>query len=236
MHPIDKAARVAGAIYLLLVVTAPFSLIYVPSTLIVHGNATATANNILAHETLFRLGIADELISSVIFIFLVMALYRLLSGVNKTHASLMVALALVSATIEFVNVLNNIAALTLFRGADFLAVLEKPQRDALAMLFLRLHFQGIVTNEIFWGLWLFPFGVLVMRSGFLPRILGAWLIVNCFGYLALSLTGLLLPQYYDAVDKFSFPVLLGELAIMLWLLIKGAKPKPLVAPAPSTAG
>src|SRR3989338_1524927 len=164
MHPTDKAARVAGAVYLSLVVTAPFSLIYIPRTLIVRGNATATANNILAHETLFRLGIVADLISSVIFIFLVLALYRLLSGVNKTHASLMVALVLVSVAVGFMNVVNNIAALTLFRGADFLAVFDKPQRDALGMLFLRLHGQGLVINEMFWGLWLFPFGVLVMRS------------------------------------------------------------------------
>jgi membrane protein required for beta-lactamase induction len=154
-------------------VTAPFSLIYIPRTLIMRGNATATANNILAHETLFRLGIVAELITSVIFVFVVMALYRLLSGVNKTHASLMVALVVVSAAVGFMNVLNSIVAFTLFRGADSLAVFEKPQRDALAMLFLSLHSQGLVINEIFSGLWLFPFGVLVMRSRFLPRLLAS---------------------------------------------------------------
>src|SRR5712691_12512252 len=119
-------------------------------------------------------------------------------------------LALVSAAVGFMNVLNEIAALSLFRGADFLAVLEKPQRDALGMLFLRLHGQGNVINEIFWGLWLFPFGVLVMRSGFLPRILGVWLIVNCFGYLAISLTSLLLPSYANVVSRAALPALTGE--------------------------
>jgi hypothetical protein len=231
MHPTDKAARIAGAVYLSMAVTAPFSLIYIPRTLIVGGDATATANNILAHETLFRLGIVADLITSIIFIFVVMALYRLLSGVSKTHASLMVALVLVSAAVGFMNVLNSIAALTVFRGADFLAVFEKPQRDALAMLFLRLHSQGLVINEIFSGLWLFPFGVLVMRSRFLPRILGIWLIVNCLAYLALSFSGLLLPQCYDFVFRSALPALLGEMAIMLWLLIKGAKVQPLLAPA-----
>jgi hypothetical protein len=231
MHPTDKAARVAGAVYLSMIFTAPFSLIYVPSKLIVRGNATATANNILAHETLFRLGIVAELISAVIFIFVVMALYRLLSGVNKTHASHMVALVLVSAAVGFMNVLSNIAALTLFRGADFLAVLEKPQRDALAMLFLRLHGQGNVINEIFWGLWLFPFGALVMKSGFLPRILGILLIVNGFAYLATSLTSLLLPTYAGVVSRFALIAETGELWIMLWLLIKGAKVQPLAAAA-----
>ncbi len=129
------------------------------------------------------------------------------------------------------NVLSNIAALTLFRGADFLTVLEKSQRDALGMLFLRLHGQGNVINEIFWGLWLFPFGVLVMRSCFLPRILGVWLIINGFAYVVLSFTGLLLPQYQDVAFRSAFPLLLGELAIMLWLVIKGAKVQPLPAPA-----
>jgi hypothetical protein len=223
MHPTDKAARIAGAVYLSLVLTAPFSLLYIPGKLIVRGNATATANNILTHETLFRLGIVADLFSSVIFICLGMALYRLLSSVNKTWARAMVALVLVSATIGFMNVLNNIAALTLFRGADFLAVFEKPQRDALAYLFLRLHSQGQFMNEIFWGLWLFPFGLLVYRSGFLPRFLGVWLMLACFGWLVLSLIALLVPPYYEAAFRIAQPVLFGELAIVLWLLIKGAK-------------
>jgi hypothetical protein len=137
-------------------VTAPFSLIYVPRTLIVRGNATATANNIRASEMLFLTGIVVDLISLVAFLFVAMALYRLLSGVNKNHASLMVILALVSVPIGFLNVLNEIAALTLFRGADFLSVFDKRQLDALAMLFLRVHSQGIVVNEIFGGSLAFP--------------------------------------------------------------------------------
>lgn len=231
MHPTDKAARIAGAVYLSMVFTAPFSLIYVPNTLIVRGNATATASNILAHEMLFRLGIVADLISSVIFVCLAIALYRLLSGVNKTQASLMVALVLVSVAVGFMDVLNNIAALTLFRGGEFLGIFDKPQRDALAMLFLRLHGQGIVINEIFWGLWLVPFGVLVIRSRFLPRILGAWLILNGFVYVAISFTGLLVPQYNAIVYNIAFPVLFGEMAIALWLLIKGAKVPPMAAAA-----
>jgi len=229
MHPTDKAARVAGALYLLLILTGAFT-IYVPRTLIVAGNATATANNILAHETLFRLSIVAGLTSLVIFIFLVMALYRLLSGVNKTHASLMVAFVLVSVAVGLVNVANNIAAFTLLRGAGSFAVFDKPQRDALAMLLLEVDGQGLV-NQVFWGLWLFPFGMLVMRSGFLPRVLGVWLIVNGFAYLAISCTGLLLPQYQKMVSRIAFPAILGEVAIMLWLLIRGAKPHAVAAVA-----
>ncbi len=229
MHPTVKAARVAGAIYLLLVVTGVFVVIYVPRALFVPGNAAATVNNILASELLFRVFIVIELISTVTFIFLVRALYRLLSGVNKSHASLMLVLVYVSATIGFVEVVNHVAALTLLRGADYLAVFDKPQREALAMLLLGLDGQGLV-NQIFWGLWLFPFGALVMRSGFLPRVLGVWLIINGFAYVAISFTGLLLPQYQKMVTNISYPAVLGELAIMLWLLIKGAKPEPLAAP------
>jgi hypothetical protein len=134
-----------------------------------------------------------------------------------------VGLVLVSVAISFVNVLNSIAALTLFRGTDYLAALGKPQRDALGMLFLALHRQGVGVVGIFWGLWLFPFGVLVIRSGFLPRLLGVLLILNCVGYVAASLTTLLLPSYASVASRVVMPTLLGELWIMLWLLIRGAR-------------
>jgi hypothetical protein len=215
-----------------LVFTAPLRLIYIPSALFVRGDATATADNIAAHELLFRLGIVGDLLTGTIAIFLVLALYRLLKGVDQNHAALMVILGgLMVAPIYFLNALNDVAALLLVRGTDFLSVFEKPQRDALAVLFLRLHHHGVVANEIFWGLWLFPLAVLVIRSGFLPRILGIWLIINGFAYLTISFTGLLLPQYEVMVSNIAFPALLGEVAIMLWLLIKGAKVQPVVAAA-----
>jgi hypothetical protein len=221
---------VAGAVYLSLVLTAPFSLLYIPAKLIVRGNAAATASNILSHEMMFRLCIVSELFSSVIFICLGLVLYRLLSVVNKVWAGAMVAFVLVSAVVGFVNVLNYVAALTLFRGADFLAVFEEPQRNALAYLFLRLHNQGEFMNEIFWGVWLFPFGLLVYRSGFLPRFLGIWLMLACLVWVMLSMTALLFPPYYEVAFKMAQPVLFAELAILLWLLIKGAKvPSPQVS-------
>jgi len=223
MHPTKKAARIAGVVYLSMVFTAPFTLLYIPNKLIVRGDATATANNILAHQTMFRLAILGDLITAVIFICLGIALYRLLSGVNKTWAMLMVAFVLISAAVGFLDTLNNVAALILFRGADFLTVFDKQQLNALGYLFIRLHSQGIFMNELFWGLWLFPFGLLVFRSGFLPRFLGVWLMINCFGYVALCVIALLFPSYYDAAFKWAQPILFGELAILLWLLIKGAK-------------
>src|SRR5437763_3710272 len=236
MHPTKRAARIAGFIYLSMIVTAPFSLIYVPNKLIVRGNATATADNILAHETMFRLSIFGDLIGQVIFICLGIALYRLLSNVNKTWAALMVAFVLVSAAVGFLNTLNNIAALTLFRGTDFLAVFDKPQRDALAYLFVRLHRQGTTIDEIFWGVWLFPFGLLVFRSGFLPRWIGVWLMINCFGYVFLSVIGFFFPAYTDKAFLYLQPVLFGEMAIMLYLLIRGANVKALPAEAVNSLG
>src|SRR3954453_5444384 len=223
MHPTNKAARIAGAIYLSMVFTAPFTLLYVPGKLIVRGDAAATANNVLAHETMFRLAILGDLLTAVIFICLGIALYRLLSGVSKTWAMLMVAFVLISSAVGFLDTLNNIAAIILFRGADFLSVFDKAQLNALGYLFIRLHNQGVFMNELFWGLWLFPFGLLVFRSGFLPRFIGVWLMINCFGYVALCMIALLAPDYYGAAFKWGQPILFGELAIMLWLLIKGAK-------------
>lgn len=233
MHPTKKAAHIAGAIYLSLVVTAPFALIYVPGTLIVRGDPATTARNILASEQLFRLGIVAELASAVQCIFLVVALYRLFSEVSKMQASLMVILgALVSTPITFLNTVHHIAALILLRGPEFLSAFQKPQLEALAMLFIRLHGQGLVVNEIFWGLWLFPFGILVIRSGFLPRILGILLLINGVTYVVLSLTSLLAPEYSPLLDRYALLPETGELWIMLWLLIRGAK---VPSPAAQTA-
>ncbi len=232
MNSTEKTARVAGLLYLLMSIAAGFSLVYVPSVLIVPGDATATTHNIMASELLFRSGIVSGLIGQTGFIFVALTLYRLLKGVDKTQASLMVTLWVVSVPISFLNELNQIAALTLSSGAHFLSAFAKPQLDALVMVFLSLYSDGNVLAQIFWGLWLFPFGVLVFRSGFLPRILGVFLIIACFAYVASSLTFLLLPAYGDIVFRFA-AVLggLGELPTMLWLLIKGAKDQPLDAPA-----
>lgn len=222
MHPTVKTARIAGAISLSMVITGPFSLIYVPGKLIVQGNATATAANVLAHDTMFRFAIVAGLFGQVIFICLAVALYRLLSDVSKNWARLMVGLVLVSAAVG-VDELNSLGASILFRGGEFLSVFDKTQLDALGMFFIRLHGQGIMIAEIFWGLWLFPFGLLVFRSGFLPGWIGVWLIINCFGYVILSTTSLFFPAYNDKLFLWLQPVLFGELAIMLYLLVKGAK-------------
>lgn len=224
MHPTAKAARIAGALYLSSLPYALFFWSYIPGKLIVRGDATATAANILAHETLFSIWIFfGDLFSHVLFICLGFLLYRLLRDVNRSWALLMVGFVLVSSAVGFLNALNSIAAGILFRGGEFLTVFDKPQRDALAMLFLRLHSQGFLINEVFSGVWLFPLGLLVFRSGFLPRFLGAWLMIACFGWLVVGFIALVFPTYYDTVFSASQPVLLGEMAFALWLLIKGAK-------------
>ena len=224
MRSTKNPGRFAGLLYVLTSIVGFFAMGYVPNKLMVHGNAAATASNIAASETLFRLGIAGELIGQAAFIFVALALYDLLKGVSRRHASLMVILIVASIPIALVNELNSIAALVLVRGAEFLLVFEKPQRDALAMLFLNLHHHGFVVAEIFWGLWLLPLGLLVYRSRFLPRFLGTWLALAGIAWVILSLTGILLPQYQNKVDTYSQPAFIGEIVFMLWLTIKGAQP------------
>ena len=226
MNTIKKQARVAGILYLSASITGALGLIYVPSTLIVSGDATMTASHIRASETLFRLGIASELIGFVIFIFVVLALYRLFKGVNEKHALAMAILLLVSIPISLLNALNDVAALILLSGADFLSVFETRQLDALAYVFVRLHGQGFVVAQIFWGLWLFPFGILVIRSGFIPRFLGYLLFIAGFGNVASSFSWLLLPSHAPIIDRFTGVLTAAELPIIFWLLIWGAKERP----------
>jgi hypothetical protein len=222
----SSPGRFAGLLYLLASIPGFFALLYVPSKVIVHGNAAATAHNLAANEMLFRLGIVANLIGQALFIFVALALYHLFKGVNQRHALAMLILILVAAPIAFLNELNAVAALVLVRGTGFLVPFEELQRDALAMLFLNLHGHGFDIAEIFWGLWLFPLGLLVYQSGFVPRILGILLMIGCFAYLVNSFTSLVLPQYEAVVSRWMSPLQLVEMVFMLWLLIKGAEPGP----------
>lgn len=161
--------RAAGFLYLLLVIAGPLRLLYIPGTLFVQGNAGATADNISAHPMLFRLGMAADVFCGAILIFILLSLYHLLKEVDRKQAILMVILGgVLPSAIYFFNVVNDAAVLILLNGAGFLSVFEKPQREALALLFLRLHGQEVVAAETLWGLWLFPLGSLVYRSRFLP--------------------------------------------------------------------
>jgi len=223
MHPLKERARIAGLLYLAVVVTGPFVLIYVPGKLFVLGDAGATAANILAHQSLFRAHIAVGLISELFFIATVLALYRLLRGVHPELAAAMAILVLIDAPLAFLGVANEVATLSLLRGAGGLSVFDAPQRDALATLLITVDAQATLVSEIFWGLWLLPLGVLVHRSGFIPRALGVWLLVNGLAYVALASTGLFAPQHLEQATAIATPVLFGEVALMLWLLIVGAR-------------
>jgi len=227
---IRRQARVAGLLYFLAGITAPFSLIYVQRTLIVPGDATATADHVRASGTLLRLGMESEMITAVMFVFVVLALCRLFKEVSHTHAAAMAILMLVSVPISMANVLNDAAALILAGGAGYLSVFGKGQLDALVLLFLRLHGNGLFVAEIFWGLWLFPFGTLVIRSGFIPRALGVLLMIAGFGYVASAVTALLLPQYSHGVGQVAMMLQVGEVPIVFWLLIWGAKEQRVMAP------
>ena len=189
----------------------------------VRGDAVATANNILANEFLFRTSIISDIISNTIFVFLVLVLYRLFKQVNEHRAKLLVALVIVQIPAVFFMEAFNITSLMIFKG-EILKTFELTQRQDLAMLFLKINDYGGLTLEMFWGLWLIPFGLLVYRSEFIPRTFGVLLIIAGFAYMIDSFISLLFPSYRAFVNQ---PTLLfvaiGEISIMLWLLIKGAK-------------
>ncbi len=229
-NAIKKTAQLAGILYLLGGLTAPFALIYVPGKLLVPGDATATANALRTLGGLLRMGIAVELLGFTLSIFVSLVLYRLFKAVSQQQALALLVLSLLSIPIVFVNLLNEIAALQLAAGgANFLSVFDAPQRDALAYLFLSLHGKGFTVAQIFWGLWLFPFGILVIRSGFIPRVLGVLLIIAGVGNLIAAFTALVLPQYVDRVSLFTTVLSFGEMPIIFWLLIRGARPQPAAA-------
>ena len=218
MNSLKKTARIAGLLILIISVFAPFSMMYVPSNLIVPGDATATVENIAASESMYRLAFMGDLIGQVIFIFLVLLLYKLLKPVVRNIAVLMVVLVLVGVPIAMLNDLNQIAALLLSSGADYLTEFGADQSNAQVIFYLDLYEHGLRIAYIFWGLWLFPLGYLVFKSGFLPRILGILLIIAGFGYLFEFVTLFLFPDLEFAIKMFTF---WGEVLLALWLLIKG---------------
>ena len=222
MNPNKSTARLAGFLYLIVVLTGMFSLLYVPSQLIVPGDSAVTVSNIIAHETLFRLAIVASVICYLAFLALPLVLFKLLNHVNRTHAIIMVALATVSVPITLINLLNKFAVLTWLGTEDYIA---GDQVQAQVMLHLDYYNNGIRLASIFWGLWLFPFGYLVFKSGFIPRIFGILLMAGCFGYL-INFTGNFLFPGYDELGIsgiISIPSGLGEIGVCLWLLIVGVR-------------
>jgi hypothetical protein len=229
---IKNPGRRAGLFYLLLL-GAPLRLIYIPAKLIVPGDAATTANNIATHETLFRLGMLADLFTGVAVIFVTLAFYDLFKDVDRRLALLIVLLGgVLPSALYFANITTDAAALTLARGggglltargANVLAAFDQPQREALMMFFLQLHNHLINAAQIFWGVWLLPVALLIYRSRYLPRFIAVWLTLNGLAYVAMSLAVLLLPRYAGKLSNILFPALTGELVLMLWLVIRGAK-------------
>jgi hypothetical protein len=219
-------ARTAGWLYLAVAVTGGFSMLYVPS-LIVAGDAAATLRNIAASEGLYRLGLVAGLECQALFVFLGLALYRLLAEVDRARARLMVALVITGAAVAFLNMLNQVPALVVLSGAPYLEAFDLAQRQALALFFLGLHAEGIVLAKVFFGLWLIPLGLLIVRSGFLPKVLGWLLVVGGVGYVVDVLVHFLAPSLAPTVTPIATaPSGLAEIGLTFWLLIKGAKEGP----------
>jgi hypothetical protein len=217
MNSIKNIARIAGLLYLILSALSAFGLVYVPSVLIAPRDAATTVSNILANEWLFRLGIVSNLLAFTVNIFVVVFLYKLLKLVNEGVASLMVILILMGLAIGMLNELNQVAVL-LFSSADYLTAFTADQLQALVLLSLDLYEHGFLISHIFFGLWLFPMGYLIFKSGFLPRFLGVLLIIAGFGYLVDFILFFLFPDVGVTVSEFTF---VGEVLLLLWLLIRG---------------
>jgi hypothetical protein len=224
MKSMKMQARLAGFLYLSVAFTSAIGIINIPSQFIVNGNAIGTATNILKSEALFRLGMVVYLLCQILYAFLVVILYRLLKGTDKNLSLLMLIFVVAAIPIAFLNILNQFAALILLKGADYLNVFDPDQLQSLGLLSLNLFEYGIYVVEIFWGLWLLPLGLLVIRSGLIPKILGILLIIACIGYLADSLIFILLPENEEIVSSYvTMPSAIGEISIIFWLIIKGVR-------------
>lgn len=230
--PFLSLARTAGLVYLTVVVSGIITLAYVPAQLVEPENASQTVANIRASEHLFRVGILAGFVCYTAFLLLPLTLYRLLGHVNRTAGLLMVAFAVVSVPISLANMANKLDVLTLLRDEALLQVLTTEQLNAAVMLSLAQYNRGLLASALFWGLWLFPLGYLILKSRALPRVLGVLLIAGCFGYLAQVFGAILFASYADtAMARYAtLPASLGEIGTCLWLIIMGAK----VAPAEST--
>ena len=223
MNSLKKIARGAGILYIIMDVPMIFSGMVVDPKIYVPGDAVATASNILASEWLFRLDVVSNLVGPILFLFLVLALYNLFESVDKSQARLMVTLVVVSIPVTLLSTLFQYAPIILLSDAGHLSTFNPAQLQTLAMVFFDMYKHGIQIAEIFWGLWLIPLGLLVYKSRFVPKVLGVLLIVGCFGHLLSFLSTFLFPDYSAILIPISEMVMVGELPIFLWLLIKGVK-------------
>lgn len=230
-----KRSRIAAFWYLLLTLTGLISLIYLPSKFNVPGDAAATLANIMASPGLYRLGIVIELFSLVVFLFSALSLYALFKGVNKAWAGILVALVIACVPIGFVTSIFKAMALHLGGGAAYLKAFTADQLRSLSMILLDMEQQGGLASEVFWGLWLFPMAILVIRSGFFPKILGVLQVIAGVGYLASFLAGMLFPGGVGIAQTIISVMLMGELPFIFWLIFVGARVKSPRQDAPAGA-
>lgn len=221
-------SRLVGLLYVLISLPGFYGLAYVPSRLIVRGDAAATAHRILAAPAFFRSGIVADLLGQALFVLVALALYRLLRGAGRLTALLMLILLVVQVPIASLAEVNHLNVLAILTGPGASAFGEA-QRNAQAMAALGAYDNAISVDEIFMGLWLLPLALLVWRCGFLPRFLAVTLVLAAAGYLAECLTYMLAPAYGHAVSGSVGQLRTLELVTPLWLLIVGAKDRPLAA-------
>jgi hypothetical protein len=228
MESPKRTARLAGLAYLLLGIGSFFGFLCAP---LVRPDAAAIAGLLRTSDLRFRVGVTSDLLCTVASVFLVIWLYELLERVDRIQAALMAVLLLVAAPMSFAISLADVAARLLFTGGQQLAAWTQPQLDALGMVLVQLHIRGVFAIEIFWGLWLIPFGLLVYRSRFVPRVFGVFLVAAGVAYTAHSLVSLLVPgprsAAYEIVTMVGRGI--GELPIILWLLIRGVRTEPAAA-------
>jgi hypothetical protein len=225
MEPSKKTARIAGILYLVVVITGIISLGYVPKQLIIWEDKAATFNHILKNENLFRLGIFLSVICYLAFIFLPLVLRELFKTVNKFVANVMVVSVLVSIPISFFNLYNKYLILDIIHKKSYLKIYDASQLQSLVMFHLNQYEHGIFISTFFWGLWLFPFGYLVYKSGFIPKIFGILLMLGCFGYIVNFSGNTLLADYQEwGISKIIGKIpSVAEIGICFWLLVFGVK-------------
>lgn len=214
----DRVARLAGLLYLLVIAFGMFAELFVGLRLVVPGDVTETANNIVASESLFRLGFVSGLLHHTCFLLVILVLFKLFRPVDHNFASLMLVFGLASVPIMMANMLNQFAALVLLGDADYLTAFTGDQREALVMVFLDLHSHGYYVAGLFSGLFLYPLGRLVIKSGWFPRPIGILLVLGCFGYLAELLVSFVYPSLEVIIALGIAVAILAELSITLWLL------------------
>jgi len=223
---IKRTARQAGLLYLASAILAMVGFFSLRPRFVVSEDPTATARNILAGEQLYRGSILINLVGGLFFILAVLALYRLFKDVNRGHARIMVALIGTSIAAQFALSALSVAPLVLLRDASYLSAFNREQLETLSYLCLTLVGRQADLLMWFWGLWLFPFAVLTMRSGFLPRFLGVLLIASGVAYVGSCVTAIMFPSHVDTVGKLAMPLYFGEFIVILWLAFVGARPRP----------